>query len=135
MSGNKISAAACCPLGQFEFKDFVFGACYPCAYGSGLAHSKHPSRPEGCLPNTIYEFFAIAGWCAFGTIVPCIIGIGLRSSDDTGNDTFFGACLAETFPIFSCAPCQMSRYARGKPANASPMGTAAMMPNDGGDFY
>jgi hypothetical protein len=85
-------------------------ACYPCVVGSSFHKSMEKTPTEAnLLINTSEECGTVAGFVCFGHIVPCVAAMFVRMREEQ----FIPACLAETFPLCSCSPCQFEMYRRG----------------------
>jgi len=93
--------------------------CLPCMYGNALAKADAENENKG---GTDKEYGVLTpSWqcCTLTCLYMCIggfavcgAGIYLRDTytEEPGKHGLVQSCLAETFPLCSCAPCQVYEY-------------------------
>ena len=88
--------------------------CTPCVYGAAYQKSITNEYKESLKPWPLPKL----GVCLLG-MTPVInfiaipsVGVYLRLYSKAGpeKESCFNAVLAESFPVCSCAPCQMNEY-------------------------
>ena len=111
----------CCATESLETEDYLYGiCCYPCTYGYGCYKALSPADKNfGFCAGALV---AVASCCG-STVAAPFAGCYVRVTQL--GQTFGYSILMECCAPCTCAPCQMSRYGRGK--NVSGAGEANLL--------